>query len=232
MFADQSAQALALGAQHQHRRAARRAPRPGRPAASPARPTARQPRSVELVQRPGEVHHAGVGDDVDGPRRGLGQDAGEGRRVSVLDDNAAGAERCGRTEYRADVLRVGELVQHHAARRPRLRQLGESTAARAARPSAPRPGASHPGAAGGRWRRRRPFRLQVRKLRQQLLAPVRRWRPAVSARRGPDLPRAASTGCQPQSQSDDAGAGERRGPRGGAPRPAFGDQALPSLRRE
>ena len=66
-----------------------------------------------------QIGHPGAGQAFGGAGRGLGQRSGQRRAVPVLNDDAACAEGERRAKDGADILRIGQLVQHDedAARR-------------------------------------------------------------------------------------------------------------------
>ena len=66
----------------------------------------------DLVERAGEVDHAHPGHGLERAAGGLGERAGFGRRVAVLGDDAERVERGGRAQDRADIVRIGDLVEH------------------------------------------------------------------------------------------------------------------------
>ena len=150
-LARQLAQALALRAQHQ-----RRALRPGqrldaRRCASSSRPMTVHAELLQLGQRAGEVLHQRDRHMLERAGGRLGQRAVERRAVAARHDEAAGAERRGRAQDGADVVRVGDLVEHDegpagAAPRP----ARPASAPAAARSRSARPGARCRGRAGGR----------------------------------------------------------------------------------
>ncbi len=74
----------------------------------------------QLLQRAGQIGGPHHGDHVRCAGGRLGQGAGEGRGVPVLDHHPAGPEGGGRAQDGADVLGIGDLVQHqdHALGRP------------------------------------------------------------------------------------------------------------------
>ena len=138
--ARQLAQALALGAQHQ-RHAVRPVARPRcASAASPSRPSTRTAELLQLGERAGQVLHQRHGHVLERARGRLGQRAVERRAVAARHDEAGGAEHGGRAQDGADVVRVGDLVEHDqrpAARRAPARSASVGSGSGSVSSSAP-----------------------------------------------------------------------------------------------
>ena len=66
----------------------------------------------DFLQRSGEVDDADPRHALQRARRGLGQRAAFARRMAILGDDADRPERRGGAEDRADIMRVGDLVEH------------------------------------------------------------------------------------------------------------------------
>ena len=80
----------------------------------------------DVLERAGEIDHPHPRHDLERSRGGLGERPAFRRRVAVLRDQRRGAERGGRAEDRADVVRIGHLVEHHERPvRLRIEQIGE-----------------------------------------------------------------------------------------------------------
>ncbi len=110
-FAGQAAQAFAFGAQHQ-RHAAVGEDRAGQRLAAGIQADAPDIGGLQRDHRAGDVDRTQQRHGFQRARRGLGQSAGFLRRVAVLGDDGGGAERGGRAHDRADIARVGHLIQH------------------------------------------------------------------------------------------------------------------------
>ena len=119
MLAHILAHARALGAQHQ--RDALRAERVFEVGVGIAgQPDPPEAGLGDLFQRAGEVDDARPRHALESARCGLGEDAALGRRMAVLGDDPDRSEGRGRAQDRADIMRVGDLVedeQHGAFRR-------------------------------------------------------------------------------------------------------------------
>ena len=151
VLGDQPAQAFALGAQHQHGRARRPAPRPGSARPSPARPTARQPSVGQRLQRAREIDHPGVRAAAStAPAAALASAPVSGGAWRSCRITPRGAEGRGRAEDGADVLRVGDLVEHQQHRAGPGVEVGEVGGLERRGLAAPRPGARRPAAGAGR----------------------------------------------------------------------------------
>lgn len=75
------------------------------------------------LKRTGQIRDARMGQAFGGADGRLGQGAGQGRSMTVLNDDSPRAERQGRSEDGADVLGVGQLIQHDDDALSRLGQL-------------------------------------------------------------------------------------------------------------
>ena len=113
----------------QRSRTSRRSPLPSEPSTS----TARAPRSsadsgvgaclvetaapepvlLQPVEGARQIDDADQRDEVERARGGLGQRRARRRRAVLGDDHRGGAERGGRTQHGADIVRVADLVEHH-----------------------------------------------------------------------------------------------------------------------
>ena len=71
-----------------------------------------EPRLGDLVEGAGEIDDADPGHRLQRARRGARDGARFGGRVAVLGDEAERAERRRRAQDRADVVRIGDLVEH------------------------------------------------------------------------------------------------------------------------
>ncbi len=105
-------QPFALGPEHQ--RDARRVlerdvERVGRLAVERDAPVARL---GDLVERAGEIDHAHPGHEFQRPGRRPRDYAGFGRGMAVLCDDAKRIERGGRAQDGADIVRIGDLIEH------------------------------------------------------------------------------------------------------------------------
>ena len=149
-LARQLPQALAFGAEHQRQRLPqrRRARDRRRPALSS--PTVRKPRSFSSVERAREILHRHQRHQLERAGGRLRQHAGRLRAVPRRGDDRLDRERRGRAQDRADIVRIGDLVEHqHDA----LAAPGRRDRARAGdRPRPAGPDARHPGRAAGRSR--------------------------------------------------------------------------------
>ncbi len=105
------AQAFAFGAEHEGKRAGE-----GRVlerAFGFFRETDAQDAAVaELGQRLGEVLDEHDGHEVERAARGLGEHARKRRAVALGQHEAGGAEGGRRAERRADIMRIGHLIEH------------------------------------------------------------------------------------------------------------------------
>ena len=66
----------------------------------------------QFLERAGQIHHAHPRNDFQRATRGFRHRARFRRGVTVLRDDRRGTERRGRAQDRADVVRVGHLVEH------------------------------------------------------------------------------------------------------------------------
>ncbi len=122
-LARQAAQPGALGAQHQSDRAARIGL--GQAAVGGAvEADAPEPGRLQPLERPAQVAGLQVGQVLEGPGGRLGQNAGFGGGVVARRDHRRGAERGGRTQDGADIVRVGHLVEQNHHRAPPGRAEG------------------------------------------------------------------------------------------------------------
>jgi len=64
-----------------------------------------------IVERAGEIDDADPGHGLERPRRRLGERSGFGRGVPVLRDHAQGVERRRGAQDRADIVRIGDLIE-------------------------------------------------------------------------------------------------------------------------
>ena len=106
------AQALALGAEHQRERRAQRQSGEVVPRRSLSRPITRKPRCLQRGQPARQVLHVDQRHVLERAGGGLGQHAGRLRAVARRGDDAVGGEGGGRAEDGADIVRIGDLVEH------------------------------------------------------------------------------------------------------------------------
>ena len=72
---------------------------------------------LQLVERPRQVRHEGDRHEFQRAGRGFGEDAIERRAVPARHDQARGSEHGRRAQDGADVMRVGDLIEHQQGSR-------------------------------------------------------------------------------------------------------------------
>ena len=201
-----------------------RTPAPSAPRRAPAGPSSRalqsgcvavgvrggdpEARLLQLLERAGEVDHPGDRAVLDRARGGLGHRAGHLHRAVLGDDHAVGAQRVGRADDGAQVVRVLDAVEHDDQRRvarglrPRraVLQLG---VLRSSRSSATTPWCTPPSASGASRSRGDPLHPDARVARAASSSRRAPWRRAAPRRCRGARPRracarsASSTGLTP-----------------------------------
>ena len=119
---------FALGAEHQRDAALRPIASASVSVGLAGQPDPPEARLGDFVERAGEVDDAHPGHDLQRARGGARERARFGRRVAVLRDDAERIERRRRAQDRADIVRIGHLIEHQqrpAVLRALLEQIAE-----------------------------------------------------------------------------------------------------------